>query len=216
MVTPLALVGGGEVRTLTELTLPQWLHLLLAHASPASVSPFTVRASLGPARPHLYTPALTHNVTTSCPDPSQRPGPATYWSSPPFGPHISQTLQSVRNWALHPTHLLLLQGSLLSKGTTAYQVMHTFPCITFSYSPPKSIHPPLPATTLVPAPSPPSLLLHSSSLTLVLCPQSFGQFLLYTMFPLAPGPLHMLIPYVQHLCLALPSVSSEHMFLLSS
>lgn len=127
MVTPPALVGGGEVRTPTELTLPQWLHLLLAHTSPASVSPFTVRASLGPERPCLYTPALTHNVTTSCPDPSQRPGPATYWSSPPFGPHISQTPQSVRNWALHPTHLLLPQGSLLSKGTTTYQVMHTSP-----------------------------------------------------------------------------------------
>ena len=145
MVTPRALVGGGEVRTLTKLTLCQRLHFLLAHASPASVDPFTVRASLGPARPPLYTPSLTHSMTTSCPDPSQRPGPATYWFSPPFDPHIPQTPQSVRNWALHPTNLLLLQDSLLSKGTTTSQVMHTSPFITFFiHLPNLSIHLSLP------------------------------------------------------------------------
>lgn len=206
MVTPLALVGGGEVRTLPEPTLCQRLHFLLTHASPASGDPFTVRAALGPAQPTLYTLSLTHNMTTSCPDPSQRPGPAAYWSSPPFGPHIPQTPQSVRNRALHPTNLLLLQHSLLSKGTTTYQVMHTPPSITFFYAPPQSTHPPLTATTLGPAPSPPSLLLHFSTLILVLCPQSFGHSpvpLIYHVPP-APGPLHTLIPCVQHLCLALP------------
>ena len=168
MVTPLALVGGGEVRTLPEPTLCQRLHFLLTHASPASGDPFTVRAALGPARPTLYTLSLTHNMTTSCPDPSQRPGPAAYWSSPPFGPHIPQTPQSVRNRALHPTNLLLLQHSLLSKGTTTYQVMHTPPSITFFYAPPQSTHPPLTATTLGPAPSPPSLLLHFSPLSVLI------------------------------------------------
>lgn len=206
MVTPLALVGGGEVRTLAELTLCQRLHFLLAHASPASVDPFTVRASLGPARPPLYTPSLTHNMIR--PDPSQRPGPATYWSSPPFGPHIPQTPQSVRNWALHPTNLLLLQGSLLSKGTAPTRL----------YTPPQSIHPPLTATTLVPAPSPPSLLLHFSSLILVLCPQSFGHLPVPPTYhvPSCARAFAHANSLCQHLCLALPSVSSEHLFLLSS
>lgn len=74
-------------------------------------------------------PIMTHSMTTPCPDPSHRLGLA----HPLLGPHLlldftshrHLKLKSVRNWTHRPTNLLPLQGSLLSKGTTVYQVMHT-------------------------------------------------------------------------------------------
>ena len=120
------------------------------------------------------------------------------WSSAPFRLNISQTPQTqrVRNWTHCPTNLLLLQGALLSKGTTVYQVMHTrnlraplvppsSPSITFFFTSQISYrstshchHPsPCPITSNPPA----------SLLTCYPCSLATYQFLLYAMFLLAQG-----------------------------
>lgn len=118
MVTPLALVGGGEVRTLAELTLCQRLHFLLAHASPASVDPFTVRASLGPARPPLYTPSLTHNMTTSGQIPPRGQG------LQPTGPHLPLDLTSHRHLRVSETGLFTLQTCSSSRASFSAKAPH--------------------------------------------------------------------------------------------
>lgn len=202
MVTPLALVGVERSGLCQNRHFASG-YTSFTHASSASIDPFTVRAALGPARPTLIHPVPHPQHDYILPSPSQRPGPAAYWSSPPLDLTSHRHLR-VSEPALHPTNLLLLQSSLLSKGTTTYQVMHTPPSITFfMHLPSLPIHLSLPPP-LGPALSPPSSCFTSRLLFWFFAHSHLAthQFLLYTMFP-HQGPLHMLIPCVQHLCLAL-------------
>lgn len=125
-----------------------------------------------------------HDHTLPRPLPQAGACTPTARSSPPFRLHVSQTpqTQSVRNWTHRPTNLLLLQGSLLSKGTTVYQVMHTrnlraaldstlLPLcyLLFHFPNLLCVHLSLPSPR-APAPSPPTLQLHFSPVIPVLWP----------------------------------------------
>ena len=130
-------------------------------------------------------PIMTHSMTTPCPDPSHRLGLA----HPLPGPQLLLDLTSHRHPRLRgsETGLIALQTCsscrapfsakappstrLCTPETYERPWFHPPPPPLPSFSLPKSpIGPPLTATTLAPAPSPPTLQLHFSPVIPVLWP----------------------------------------------
>lgn len=200
MVTPLALLGversglcqnrhfaSGYTSFSPMHLLPQSTHLQLERSRPSTAN------SIHPV-PHPQHDHITQG-------PSQRPGHCSLlvltslWTSshrPPRCPKPELFTPT--------TNLLLLPELLLSKGTTlpgyAPPSIYLLLCTSPVYPSTSHCHHPRPSSPAASIPPASLLVSYSGSLPTVIWPLTSSSYI-----PCSPcaGPLHMLIPCVQHL-----------------